>query len=85
MCKKKIDWNVTMDMSERMVSGGVWLWTLVQMNSVNVGSSSPMYSTIFLFIQGFILLSTRSCSRKGEYVVLIYLLDSYDNADTLDN
>ncbi|KAK2191772.1 hypothetical protein NP493_46g07044 [Ridgeia piscesae] len=45
-----------------MLWGSLLAITFWQMKSVRVGSSSPMYSTIFLFTHGFILLSIRTPS-----------------------
>ena len=54
----------TMVMSFRMLSAELEMRSLEQMNSVRVGSSSPMYSTIFLLIQGLMRRSISDCNMK---------------------
>ena len=48
---------LTIVISLRILAAELCANNLEQIKSVNVASSSPMYSMIFLLIQGFILLS----------------------------
>lgn len=50
-------------MSAKMLLGLLLATTFLQMKSDRVGSSSPMYSTIFLLTQGFILRSINVCRK----------------------
>ena len=61
---------LTMEMSFRISLGEMWQESLLQMNSVRTGSGSPMYSEIFLLIQGPTLFVTRVCGKKvrGQHV-----------------
>lgn len=50
-------------MSAKMLLGLLLATTFLQMKLDRVGSSSPMYSTIFLLTQGFILRSINVCRK----------------------
>ena len=51
----------TMVISLRILAAELCANNLEHIKSVSVASSSPMYSMIFLLIQGFILLSINTC------------------------
>ena len=58
---------LTIVISLRILAAELCANNLEQMKSVNVASSSPIYSMIFLLIQGFILLSINTYKRSKEW------------------
>lgn len=56
--------------------------TLSHMKSTSVGSSSPMYSTIFLFTQGLIRVLTRLCNNTLQWLNMTSLATAYHNTST---
>ena len=60
------DMKQTIEMSARILLGELCEMTFLQMKSDNVGSSSPMYSTIFLFTHGRIRRSISVWTRVSK-------------------